>query len=172
MKLLAQKHSLFYDEQGNPIIAFVINNPFSKKVFEQMDLDATYSLEFKPVKDRRTIQQNKYMWQLISELAQAINGDNDIMAIYCNALEMFSNKFVVLKAPLDSQKILANNFRAVRLLTKEENNSIILGVFQCFEGSSKFNKKEMAQLIDGLLLMAEEANLNHIYWRDVLNEVD
>jgi hypothetical protein len=53
------------------------------------------------------------------------------------------------------------------LLSVNDINGQKVGNFQCFIGSSNFNKKEMALLIDGLLYMAQEAGIDWQYWKSV-----
>jgi hypothetical protein len=168
MKIIAKFNDMYYTEDNEVIVSFKTNNFQSKARFKEMDKNVAYSIDFKPVPNKRTENQNKYFWALVGELANAINGDNDINSIYCNILEKFSNNFTTLLAPLGSQQILVSNFRAVKLVTTQEVNGKRLGVFQCYEGSSKFSKKEMMLIIDGALLLAADAGLDLVYWREVL----
>jgi hypothetical protein len=169
MKIIAQYNNLLYDENGDLIVSFKIKNHFSKAKFQQMDKESSYSLDFKLVKDKRTLQQNKMMWELCKELAMKINGDTDINAIYCNAIERFSPVFIPVLTSLDNKDKLLSGFRAIKLLSVNNVNGQQVGNFQCFVGSSNFNKKEMGMLIDGLLFLAEEAKLDWQYWKSVFD---
>ena len=167
MKIIAKFNNVLIDEDTNEVIvSFKTNNFQSKARFKEMDKDVAYSIEFKPVKSKRTIQQNKMMWELCKELAMKINGDTDINAIYCNAIERFSPVFIPVLTSIDNQHKLLSGFRAVKLLSVNEINGKQVGNFQCFVGSSNFDKKEMAMLLDGLLFMAQEAGLDWNYWKE------
>lgn len=166
MKIIANFNDMYYTEDNEVIVSFKTNNVLSKVRFKEMDKNVAYSIEFKPVKSKRTIQQNKMMWELCKELAMKINGDTDINAIYCNAIERFSPLFIPVLTSLDNKDKLLSGFRAVKLLSVNEVNGNQVGNFQCFVGSSNFNKKEMAMLLDGLLFMAQEAGLDWQYWKE------
>ena len=61
-----------------------------------LDLDGNeeYLIELKKPKDKRTLQQNKYMWKLIHEIAKRQMQDD--MDIYINALEESNAKYEYL----------------------------------------------------------------------------
>jgi hypothetical protein len=158
---------MYYTEDNEVIVSFKTNNFQSKARFKEMDKNVAYSIDFKPVKDKRTLNQNRMMWELCKELAMKINGDNDINAIYCNAIERFSPLFIPVLTSLDNKDKLLSGFRAIKLLSVNDINGQKVGNFQCFIGSSNFNKKEMALLIDGLLYMAQEAGIDWQYWKSV-----
>jgi hypothetical protein len=167
MKIIAKFNDMYYTEDNEVIVSFKTNNFQSKARFKEMDKNVAYSIDFKPVKDKRTLNQNRMMWELCKELAMKINGDNDINAIYCNAIERFSPLFIPVLTSLDNKDKLLSGFRAIKLLSVNDINGQKVGNFQCFIGSSNFNKKEMALLIDGLLYMAQEAGIDWQYWKSV-----
>jgi hypothetical protein len=166
MKIIAKFNDMYYTEDNEVIVSFKTNNFQSKARFKEMDKNVAYSIDFKPVPNKRTELQNKMMWELCKELAMKINGDNDINAIYCNAIERFSPLFIPVLTSLDNKDKLLSGFRAVKLLSVNDINGQQVGNFQCFVGSSNFNKKEMAMLLDGLLFMAQEAGLDWKYWKE------
>ena len=170
MKIIAKFNNVLIDEDtGEVIVSFKTNNFLSKARFKEMDKDTAYSIDFKPVKDKRTILQNRLMWELCKELAMAINFDTDMEMIYCNAIERFSPVFLVVHAPLDAKENLALQFRAVTMINTIEVNNQKLGVYKCFIGSSNFNKEEMGMLIDGLLYMSQEAGIDWHYWKEAFD---
>jgi hypothetical protein len=170
MKIIANFNDMYYTEDQEVIVSFKTNNFQSKARFKEMDKDVAYSIEFKPVKSKRTLDQNNYFWTLIGELAKSINGDNDVDSIYSNILERFGVKFAtipVLEVAVD-EFIKLSEFRFIRKVAPLELDDRKFIVLQCFYGSSKYTKKEMMHLIDGALHMASECGLDLVYWRDVL----
>jgi hypothetical protein len=170
MKIIAKFNDMYYTEDQEVIVSFKTNNFQSKARFKEMDKDVAYSIEFKPVKSKRTLNQNSYFWSLLGELAKAINGDNDMGTIYCNLLARFGTKFdtiKILKRAVDDFKKFSQ-FRYIHEIADIVENNSEMTVLQCFYGSSSYTKKEMMNLIDGALHMASECDLDLVYWKDAL----
>jgi hypothetical protein len=61
MKIIAKFNNVLIDEDTNEVIvSFKTNNFLSKARFKEMDKNVAYSIEFKPVKSKRTLNQNAY----------------------------------------------------------------------------------------------------------------
>ena len=52
-----------------------------------LELDKEYSMEIKEVRSHRTLQQNKYMWALIHEIAHHESMNQSEVEVYTLALE-------------------------------------------------------------------------------------
>lgn len=126
----------------------------------KLDDGTLYSMEIKIPKSERTIQQNKYMWKLIHKIAE-VDGQDE-MDIYCLALENANAKYRFLIGE-DNKEVLdelRKNFRAVRVFRPQVINGKKFIVYKCFIGSSKMNTAEMNQLLDFIIMWAEEREIN------------
>lgn len=119
--------------------------------------DKDYLIEVKEAKDKRTMQQNKYMWKLIHEIAKAQYQDD--MDIYINALEESNAKYEYLMGLPNIQDELKKSFRAVKPTRLEIHNGKEFVVYKCFLGSSKFDKEEFSMLLETVLRYAAELNI-------------
>lgn len=167
MKLIAQFNNYYLDKDQNLIIQFKVEEGFyieQAKQLEQKD----YGIEIREVKSRRSLQQNRLMWALIREIAQAM-GVNDEMEIYCHALTKANIQYAyILTEPKVKIDDLRSNFRAVQLISKVDVNGREANQYKVFIGSSRFTSEEMSRLIDSLLDMASELDLEVDYWQRVL----
>lgn len=137
------------------------------KGYDDVAVGKSYAVEIKEIKSKRSAEQNRLMWALLSEIDKAINGErsNDAWSIYCDCLERAGACFEFIIAPLASESSLNRAFRAVRLM---EEVNIAQGVFKCYYGSSKMDTKEMSNLIECVLDMAEEAGVSTDYYKGLL----
>lgn len=167
MKLIGKFKDYYYDKDKNIIVQFEIRNVFYQeqaKLLEQKE----YGIEIREVKNKRSVQQNNYMWALIREIAQAY-GDSDEMDVYCHALTKANIKYTyILTDPKVKLDDLRMNFRAVQLVSKVDVNGKEANQYKVFIGSSRFSTDEMSRLIDALLEMASELDLEVEYWRSLL----
>ena len=138
------------------------------KMMKQKSL--LHALNISKAKDKRTEQQNKYLWALIGEIDKARNGDrsNDDFEIYVEALMRAGAKFTHLLVEPEAESLLRDKFRAVQFVRQIKKGNRVFNDYKCFYGSSKMDKKEMADLIDTVLDMASECGLDIVYWKDVL----
>lgn len=152
----------------NNILALKMNRPID------LDQEKRYEVDIKEYKSKRTLQQNSYLWALITEITKAQNGgianQDNITVTYCNLLEKANAKFEFILCSPDAIKEFKKRFRAIRI-----NGTIIIKnveytQLQVFYGSSTMNTKEMSQLIDTTLDYAYEVGVNDVdnYWKEIL----
>ena len=171
MKLTAKFNRKLNDDDGNAEISFIVDNFIQKQKLSELDRDKVYSLEIKDIKSKRSIQQNKYMWVLLSEIDKAINGkETDVMEIYIMALEQAQAKYEYVGALEETEQELKKAFRAVKKVKPIDLNGKNGYMYKCFIGSSKMNVKEMNELIDTVLDMASMVGIDTDleYWKEVL----
>ncbi len=169
MKVIATVRDYFRHQSGG-ILQLNIENIRHSEMLNELTEDKTYSVEIKEVKSARSIQQNKYLWALLSEIDKELNGDrsNDEMSIYIQALERAGAKYEYIGALPEAEEMLKKNFRAVKKMKPMMLNETEGYVYKCFIGSSKMNKEEMGNLIDTVLDMAMELGIDDSYWKEVL----
>ena len=124
-----------------------------------LDLNKEYVFEIKEVKSKRTIQQNKYMWALIHEIAHHESMNQTEVEIYSLALEEANAKYIYLLGTKDVEDELRKNFRAVRVVRPTVENGKEFIVYKCFAGTSKMDTKEMTKVLDIIVAWAEELGI-------------
>ena len=124
-----------------------------------LDLDKDYLFEIKEIKNKRTIQQNKYMWALIHEIAHHESMNQTEVEIYSLALEEANAKYIYLLGTPDVEDELRKNFRAVRVVRPTVENGKEFLVYKCFVGTSKMDTKEMTKVLDIIIAWAEELGI-------------
>ena len=113
--------------------------------------------EITRIKDKKTLQQNRYMWELISQIAQKQNQDE--MEVYCQALQEANAKYTWLEGLPEIKEKLLQVYRAVQITRYEERFGKQFAIFKCYEGTSKYDKKEMMNLLEIIVGWAEELDI-------------
>ena len=137
---------------------------------EELKKDELYSVSITKAKDKRTEKQNRYMWALLKEIDKARNGNrsNDDFEIYIEALLRSGAKYEHMLVEPKVEDMLKQHFRAIKLVRCIKVGDKIFNDYKCFWGSSKFDKKEMHDLIETILDMACECGLDINYWKELL----
>ena len=166
MRIIAKLKEVLTDSKDNALLTLKIDNFIYKKMVKELDQDKTYSVEIKEVKSKRSIEQNKLMWELLHEIDIAVNGKpTDEYEFYCMALERANAKFEYIGCTPEAEGMLKEQFRAVRYVSTLENG---MNLYKVYIGSSKMNTKEMSLLIDTILDIASEIGIEVGYWQNVL----
>lgn len=173
MKLIGNYSRSGKNENFETEITFTIRENY-KHLIQDLNKEDLYSITISKARDKRTEQQNKYMWALIGEIDKARNGDrsNDDWDIYLEALVRAGAKFTHLLVEPQAVSMLRESFRVIQLTRKIQVGDKVFCDYKCYEGSSKMDKKEMHDLIETILDMASECGLDIVYWKDVLDFED
>ncbi len=168
MKITGNFSRIGRNENNETEITFTIGERYRNNI-QELAKEDLYSINITKARDKRTEQQNKYMWALIGEIDKAVNGDrsNDDWNIYLEALVRAGAKTTHVLVEPEAEITLKTNFRAIQLVRKIKLGDKIFNDYKCYSGSSKLDKKEMAQVIETLLDMASECGLDIAYWKDV-----
>ena len=113
--------------------------------------------EITRIKDKKTLQQNRYLWELISQIAQKQNQDE--MEVYCQALQEANTKYTWLEGLPETKEKLLEVYRAVQITRYEERFGKKFAIFKCYEGTSKYDKIEMMDLLEIIVGWAEELDI-------------
>ena len=124
-----------------------------------LELDKEYSMEIKEVRSHRTLQQNKYMWALIHEIAHHESMNQSEVEVCTLALEEANAKYIYLLGTPEVEDELKKNFRAVRVVRPTIENGKEFIVYKCFIGTSKMDTKEMTKVVDIIIAWAEELGI-------------
>lgn len=152
----------------NNILALKMNRPID------LNQEKRYEVDIKEYKSKRSLEQNRYLWLLITEIAKKENGgianQDNITETYTNLLEIANAKFDFILCSPDAIKEFKKRFRAIRINGTVVIKTVEYTQLQVFYGSSTMNTKEMSQLIDTTLDYAYEVGVNDVdnYWKEIL----
>ena len=123
----------------------------------KLDMDKLYVVEVKEPKSKRSLEQNKMLWQLIHAIAKKTHQDD--MEVYCALLERADALSDYIITAYDMEDELRKCFRGVRFVRKQEVNGKDCNIYKVYIGSSKMNTKEMTELLDITLQLCGELNI-------------
>lgn len=128
--------------------------------------DKEYSVEFKPLGNKRTIQQNKYLWALINEICMTEDGNiSKADETYCRLLQMAGAKYETIAIKQNAFIALKEIYRHITIRGKQKEWLIC----DVFYGSSKMTTTEMAQLLDTTINYAYEVGCPNVrYYVEML----
>ena len=123
----------------------------------KLDMDKLYIVEIKEPKSKRSLEQNKMLWQLIHSIAKK-QGQDD-MEVYCALLERADALSDYIITAYDMEDDLRKCFRGVRFIRKQEVNGKECNIYKVYIGSSKMDTKEMTELLDITLQLCGELGI-------------
>ena len=123
----------------------------------KLDMDKLFVVEIKEPKSKRSLEQNKMLWQLIHAIAKETHQDD--MEVYCTVLERADalSDYIITAELTDED--LRHHFRGVRYIKTREIDGKDFDVYKVYLGSSKMNTKEMTELLDITLQLCGELNI-------------
>ena len=135
--------------------------------------DGEYLVSIEPKKKKRSLDQNRYFWKLVGEIAKTENGDlKDVDDLYTHLLQMAGAKYESLIIKHEALERFKGLVRHVKIMKQQVINHELYDTVWAFYGSSQFDTSEMSQLIDTTLKYAEEAGVPDVnsYWKGLLND--
>ena len=123
----------------------------------KLDMDKVFTVEIKEPKSKRSLEQNKMLWQLIHSIAKKQHQDD--MEVYCACLERADALSDYIITAYDMEDDLRKCFRGVRFVRKQEVNGKECNIYKVYIGSSKMNTKEMTELLDITLQLCAELGI-------------
>lgn len=118
------------------------------------DKDKEKLYEIKEYNKKRSLNSNSYCWALIGKIADVLRATKE--EIYIQMLEDYGQSILI---PLEEGKKPDGYFKYFRYITKSELNGKKADWYKVFKGSSNYDSKEMAILIDGIIYEAEELGI-------------
>ena len=135
--------------------------------------DGEYMVSIEPKKKKRSLDQNRYFWKLVGEIAKKENGDlRDTDNLYTNLLQMAGAKYEALIIKHEALERFRSLVRHVKVIKQQTINHEVYDTIWAFYGSSTFDTKEMSDLIETTLKYAEEVGVPDVnsYWKGLLND--
>lgn len=169
-KLIATKVYQSYLPDGKIAISFIADDRYVANLFvrELEHLDKI-EVQAKAHRESRTIRQNKMLWAIISKISDHINFEHteeSTMKIYGELLVKAQVKRDLIAILPDAIEMLKPMFRAViptgqqiDSVNAESGKKATLITVWVYHGSSRFNTKEMGELIDLALLESSKLGI-------------
>lgn len=169
-KIVASKVYQSYLPDGQVAISFIATDRYAANLFvnELQHLDKI-DVTAKKHKESRSIRQNSMLWGIISKISDVINGEHSnesMMKIYGDLLVKSNAKRELIAVLPSAINHLTTIFRAViptgqTITSVNEKTSKIaeLVTVWVYYGSSKFDTKEMTDLIDTALNYASDIGI-------------
>ena len=140
------------------------NKRKAKQIYEDLK-DKKVKAILKEAKSNRSIEQNEMLWGIIRQISDKVNHshrEEDLINIYSTLLQRANIKREYVRVLPKAVHILKDSFRAVMEVPnskRTENGKETVG-YWVYYGSSKFNTKEMSELIELALDLATEVGID------------
>lgn len=173
MKIYAQKLKTGFKDDGRVILTFDCGWK-GKSSIEALKA-GDYELDIKERRNNRSLAQNRYMWELIGQIAMKENGNkSETEAIYMQLLEEAGAKFEFFEITEEAVDRFAKlaDIRFMKIVQRRIRNGIHTVMCKCFYGSSKMDTKEMSILIDKTIERAEADGIDTDAWRNLLYDTE
>jgi len=159
-----KKIEMMTKPNGDIVVSLTVDGYYNKRKAQQTynqlkDKEVTAVL--KEFKSQRSIDQNDMLWGIITNISNHVNHshrEEDLLNIYSTLLQRANIKREYIRTLPQAKHILDNSFRAVLEVPNSrriENGKETAG-YWVYYGSSKFNTKEMTELIEIALDLASE----------------
>jgi len=124
-------------------------------------------------KKRRSLDQNAFMWELLTIYANHLNGGRTGGTtpddLYMRFISTYGDA-VFIMAVTEAESDLLKAFRVVKKVDARDYNGKELIVYKCFYGSSEYDTKQMTNLIEGIMDEMAKADIDFDYQRREWNE--
>lgn len=115
-----------------------------------LEKDKNYDIEIKIHREKRSHNANSYLWKLCTEIARVINSDKD--SVYLLMLKRYGISKLV---PI-SREVPIKDYVEYYDIESETDAWIW---YKLYKGSSKYDVKEMNDLLNGVVSECREMNI-------------
>ncbi|MFR7555000.1 hypothetical protein, partial [Longicatena caecimuris] len=122
-KIVANYLRKAINEDGNLEVTFEVSNYHYKRYCQDLQ-KKPYTLEIAEVKNKRSINQNNFLWALIHEITQHPNASSDDdWDMYCILLSMTDAKYEYITCLAEALETLKQEVRALQVLGYENREN-------------------------------------------------
>ncbi len=145
------------DENGNVELVMSVSpdSKYNVKAFLEgvRKTEKEFTGTFSDKRNKRSLDQNALMWKLLTIYSDALNGGRrggiTPEEIYMQMLSKYGIAEFLMVLP-EAEKTLKEAFRVVQKVDTRDYNGVEMNVYKCYFGSSKYDTKEMSNLIEGI----------------------
>ena len=140
---------------GTPQITFAVNEKSDvMQAYDELNGVDLLTIDVKPYRKRRSLNANAYAWKLITEIADVIRAPKD--TVYLQMLKRYGQSELISVL----SHIQINDYvKYYEEAGESELNGKLFKHYRVYKGSSEFDTREMAILIDGIVSEAKELNI-------------
>lgn len=142
---------------GIPKITFTVNEKEKVELmqgYDDLKGVGLLTIEVKPYKKRRSLNANAYAWKLITDIADVIRAPKE--AVYLQMLKRYGQSELI---SVLSHIPIAEYVKYSEEAGESTLNGKLFKHYRVYKGSSEFDTREMAILIDGICAEARELNI-------------
>jgi hypothetical protein len=151
-------------ECGRLVVSFIVDQNHERKTIDELqDLQSVerLTIDAKKYRERRSLDANAYCWQLIDKIAKRLGVDK--WTWYLHSIREYG-VFQDVKIVREAVSMLQRYFRYVELFddgygAESSDSEGDMVVARCYFGSSKYDSKEMSDLIAGVVREAQELGI-------------
>lgn len=108
--------------------------------------DKDKKFEIKEKRKKRTLSQNSYAWELITQIGNVIGKSKE--EVYFEMLKAYGQvSEISMLSSIDPR----GYFKYYELVSKRLFNNKEFSIYRIYKGSSEFDTKEMTMFIDGIV---------------------
>lgn len=154
MKSKATFENVSYNMKGEIVVSLKIQDKQALlKEYNNLKNDEL-EIEIKRYREKRSLNANSYCWALINKLGNALRLNKD--EVYLLMIKRYGQSEMV--SILSSIKI-DGYFKYYDLIGTSKLNNKEFNHYRIYKGSSEYDTREMAILIDGIVQECEEQNI-------------
>ena len=141
---------------GVPKITFQVNEKAElMQGYDALKDVELLTIEAKPFRKRRSLNANAYAWKLITEIADVLRAPKE--AVYLQMLKRYGQGELI---SVLSHIPIADYVKYYEEAGESTLNGKLFKHYRVYKGSSEFDTREMAILIDGIVAEAKELNIS------------
>lgn len=164
MKLKGRLKNINYSKEGKPQITLELERYLDVNSINDIEEEDLLNIKITNARKSRTLDQNNLLWAIISDIDKKINGipsEESRWQIYVQGIEEVGAEYEDIVIPSKSFEMFKNAFRAYKILDQRGDQILM----RCFIGSSKFDTKQMGELIDFFIKRASELGITILDYR-------
>ena len=170
MELRGEIKGISYNLEGKPLITFEVDRMADVNKIPTLEKDEKLKIKISRQGSNRTVYQNNLMWGIIADIDRQENGmptEEGRWDIYTYGIEYMGIEYEDYLIPKAALKAIKKGFRATRVIDDLGEQLQV----RCFVGSSRFNKKQMGELIEYFISYAYELGIMLNDYRDEYNNL-
>ena len=121
-------------------------------LFQKQDLKQEYEINER--RKKRSLDQNSYAWQLITQIADVLRKSKE--DVYLQMLEDYGQSMMI---PVEHGKKPDGFFKYYKFFGEREISGKVADYYVVYKGSSDFDTKEMSIFIDGVVQEAQNLDI-------------
>jgi len=158
MKSQANQIRLQFNSEMKPEIIITLKSREGLESLDELktviDKGKSLDVEIKPHREKRSQDSNGYLWALLGKMAAALNTSKD--ELYLHMLKRYG-KYTYAIVKTEAVEMFTSMYRLTEEVGKTKNGEGTQ--LLCYFGSSLYDSKEMATLINGVVSEAKEIGI-------------